>query len=87
MRLPNCQVRLQDMQRVGALTLDVGEDYALTSVVQGDFGYFGTSGPPGEMQGRIVKVNLDDMRRVTALLLPPNQWVVTYLLMYSGYML
>ncbi len=59
------KVRLSDMTRVSAVTLDPGEDGLLSAVTDGTFGYFGTNTFPG----RVVKVRLADMTRVDAVTL------------------
>jgi hypothetical protein len=59
------KVRLSDFTRVGALTLNSGEDYLRSAAIDpaGDYAYFGTSTSPGE----VVKVRLSDFTRVAAL--------------------
>ncbi len=49
------KVRLSDMTRVGALTLETGENGLYSAVTDGTFGYFGTLTNPG----RIVKVQVN----------------------------
>jgi hypothetical protein len=61
------KVRLSDFTRVGALTLNAGENDLVSAVIDptGGFAYFGTNDSPG----RVVKVRLSDFTRVGALTL------------------
>src|SRR2546428_7771099 len=61
------KVRLADFTRVGALTLNPGEDLLSSAVIDstGGYAYFGTDTFPGI----IVKVRLSDFTRVGALTL------------------
>jgi hypothetical protein len=60
------KVDLADMTRVGALTLNSGEDFLRCAITDGTYGYFGTGTSPA----RVVKVDLANMTRVGALTLP-----------------
>jgi hypothetical protein len=61
------KVRLSDFTRVGALTLNSGENNLRSAVIDpaGDYAYFGTLTSPGV----VVKVRLSDFTRVAALTL------------------
>jgi hypothetical protein len=63
------KVNLATMQRVGAVTLEPGEDRLWSAVSDGTHAYFGTSTEPG----RVVKVNLATMQRVGAVTLEPGE--------------
>jgi len=65
------KVRLSDMTRVGALTLNPGESFLESAVIDvaGGFAYFGTLASPGI----VVKVRLSDFTRVGALTLNPGE--------------
>jgi len=54
-----------NFSRVGALTLNSGEEYLWSAVIDpaGDYAYFGIDNQPG----RVVKVDLSDFTRVGAL--------------------
>jgi uncharacterized protein GlcG (DUF336 family) len=56
-------------ERVGAVTLESGEEYLASAVSDGTHAYFGTSTDPG----RVVKVNLATMQRVGAVTLEPGE--------------
>ncbi len=59
------KVQLSTFTRVGALTLNAGEDVLRSAVIDptDGFGYFGTGTSPGI----VVKVRLSDFTRVGAL--------------------
>ncbi|TFJ82445.1 hypothetical protein NSK_006271 [Nannochloropsis salina CCMP1776] len=57
------KVNLTDFSRVDSLALENGEDELVTSVVSGEYAYFGTENFPGI----VVKVNLTDFSRVDSL--------------------
>ena len=66
------KVDLATMSRVGALTLDLGEEEYLFSAVidsDGKHAYFGTDTSPG----RVVKVDLETMAQVEAVTLEPGE--------------
>ena len=65
------KVRLSDFTRVGALTLNPGEDLVNAAVIDpaGGFAYFGTDTIPGV----VIKVRLSDFTRVDALTLDPGE--------------
>jgi hypothetical protein len=63
------KVNLATMQRVGAVTLEPGEDRLWSAVSDGTHAYFGTYTEPG----RVVKVNLATMQRVEAVTLEPGE--------------
>jgi hypothetical protein len=61
------KVRLSDLTRVGALTLNTGEDELESAVIDpaAGFAYFGTRTSPGQ----VVQVHLSDLTRASALTL------------------
>ena len=65
------KVRLSDFTRVASLTLNAGEDYLASAVLDAadGYAYFGTDTTPG----RVVKVRLSDFTRVTGLTLAAGE--------------
>jgi hypothetical protein len=63
------KVDLATMTRVGAVTLETGENFLYSAVTDGTYGYFGTDTSPG----RVVKVDLATMTRVGAVTLEPGE--------------
>ncbi len=66
------KVRLSDMTRVDAVTLNNGEGEVVSAVTDGTFGYFGTYTDPGQ----VVKVRLSDMTRVDAVTLNDGEYTL-----------
>ena len=62
-------LRRSDLARVGAVTLDEGENLCRAAVTDGSNGYFATHTSPAQ----IVKVALNDLRRIGALTLATGQ--------------
>src|SRR5439155_1320789 len=68
------KVRLSDFTRVAALTLNPGENYLYSAVIDtaNGFAYFGGAADDGT--GVIVKIRLSDLTRVGAIILNPGEY-------------